>query len=68
MKIESKDNISLPVVQAMSIQNIPYSFDDLTNILPAVELAVRIGELMSVGREDKLVRYRYIIISMFCIL
>lgn len=58
MKIDSKDNISLPVVQAMAIQNIPYCFPDLISTLPPVELSLRLGEIMSVGREDKLIRYR----------
>ena len=58
MKIDSKDNISLPVVQAMAIQNIPYCFTDLIITLPPVELSLKIGEIMSVGREDKLIRYR----------
>eukprot|EP00800_Vazella_pourtalesii_P011037 TRINITY_DN2667_c1_g1_i1.p1 TRINITY_DN2667_c1_g1~~TRINITY_DN2667_c1_g1_i1.p1 ORF type:complete len:1797 (+),score=87.02 TRINITY_DN2667_c1_g1_i1:526-5391(+) len=62
MKIDSKDNISLPVVQAMAIQNIPYCFPDLISTLPPVELSLRLGEIMSVGREDKLIRYRLIYI------
>ena len=65
MKIDIKENILLPVVQAMAIQNIPYCFDDLTNILPCLELSVRIGELMSVGRDDKHVRHRYSLILFF---